>query len=113
MMKKLIALWFISISSMMNAQVTDKVAHFGVGYVAGSISSGVTLINSNGKNEWLKSISVGTASGIILGTTKEVYDYKNNGPFDWKDLGVTVLGSTLGSITIKISINRYERKHLI
>ena len=95
------------------AQVTDKVAHFGVGYIAGSISSGITLINSNGKNEWLKAISVGTASGIILGTAKEVYDYKNNGPFDWKDLGATVLGSTLGSITVKISINRYERKHLI
>ena len=51
MMKKLIALWFISISFMMNAQVTDKVAHFGVGYVAGSISSGITLINSNGNNK--------------------------------------------------------------
>ncbi len=92
---------------------TDKVAHFGIGYVTGALTTSATLIYSNGKHEWLKSLSVGIASGVIVGTAKELYDFKDYGRFDWQDLGATVIGAALGSVTIKISINRYEKKHLL
>lgn len=99
-------------ASTCNSQIqTDKVAHFGVGYVAGSLTSSITLINSNGKNEWWKSIGVGIGSGLILGVGKEMYDQHKYGGFDWKDLGCTVLGSALGSVTVKLTINRYDFKH--
>jgi len=109
-MKTLIALL---LCGQMYSQQVDKFAHLGVGYIAGATTSATTLIFSNGKNETLKSLSVGIGSGVILGTAKEIYDFKSYGVFNWKDLGATVLGSALGSITIKISINLYERKHLI
>lgn len=112
-MKTLVTIILISIGLNASSQVTDKVAHFGVGYVSGSLTSSIVLTHSNGKNEWLKSIAFGTLSGAILGTAKEVYDFKDYGRFDWNDLGATVLGSTLGSVTIKISINQYEKKHLL
>lgn len=112
-MKHLFTIIILTISTCSLTQVTDKVAHFGVGYISGAITSSITLIHSNGKNEWFKSLSIGTASGVLLGTAKELYDYRSYGKFDWYDLGFTVLGSALGSVTIKISINRYERKHLI
>ena len=102
------------LASSTHAQIqTDKVAHFGVGYVTGAVSSSIVLINSNGKNEWFKSLAVGFGSGLIIGTGKELYDQWKYGGFNWVDLGATVLGSTLGSVTIKISINRYEKKHLL
>jgi len=109
-MKTLLALL---LCGQMYAQQVDKVAHLGLGYIAGATISATTLILSNGKNETLKSLSVGIGSGVILGTAKEFYDFKSYGVFNWQDLGVTVLGSALGSVTIKISINFYERKHLI
>lgn len=108
-MKKLLIALLLAQSA--NAQVqTDKVAHFGTGYVAGSVSNSIVLINSNGKHEWWKSVGVGIGSGLIIGTGKELYDQWKYGGFDWVDLGSTVLGSTLGSVTIKISINSYLRK---
>lgn len=107
----IIALLF---SSSSFAQIkTDKVAHFGVGYVVGATTGVITLINSNGKNEWWKSVAVGFGSSLIIGTGKELYDQYKYGGFNWQDLGWTVLGSTLGSVTIKFSINRYEKKHLL
>lgn len=112
-MKNRLLILILGLSLNSSAQVVDKVAHFGVGYVTGAVSSGITLTNSNGKNEWLKSLSVGIGSSLALGIGKEVYDYYDYGKFDFKDLGATVLGGALGSVTIKISINRYERKHLI
>lgn len=33
-----------------------------------------------------------TLAGVIVGLLKEWYDYKNDGRFDWRDLGCTVLG---------------------
>lgn len=104
----IIALLFASSSY---AQIkTDKVAHFGVGYVVGATTGAITLINSNGKNEWWKSLAVGFGSGLVIGTGKELYDQHKYGGFDWQDLGATVLGSTLGSVTIKISIDQYKKK---
>lgn len=33
-----------------------------------------------------------TLAGVIVGLLKEWYDYSNDGRFDWRDLGCTVLG---------------------
>ena len=110
-MKKItfIALLF---ASTCNAQIpTDKVAHFGVGYVVGATTSSITLINSKGKHEWWKSIGVGLGSGLAVGLGKELYDQHKYGGFDWKDLGCTILGSALGSVTVKLTINRYNEKN--
>lgn len=92
---------------------TDKVSHFGVGYATGALSSAIVLNNSNGKNEWFKSLAVGFGSSALIGCGKEVYDYLDYGVFDFKDLGATVLGGVLGSVTIKITIKTYEKKHLL
>ena len=89
-MKKLtfIALLFAS-SSYAQIQ-TDKVAHFGIGYVVGTTTSSISLINSKCKHEWLKSIGVVVGSGLTIGIGKELYDQHKYGGFDWKDLGCTV-----------------------
>ncbi len=109
-MKKLIII--LSFANIAHSQV-DKVAHFGVGYISGALTSGVTLVNSNGKNEWIKSISFGAAVGTAIGLGKEIYDYKDYGLFDWGDLGATVLGAVAGSVHVTFTINRYEKKHLL
>jgi Co/Zn/Cd efflux system component len=95
------------------AAQTDKVAHFGVGFIAGSASSSLALTNSNGRHEWAKSVSVGFGVSALIGTGKELYDWADYGVFNWADLGATVLGGALGGVSVKIAINRYEKKHLL
>lgn len=115
-MLKALLIGFISlilISATCSAQKTDKVAHFGVGYATGALSSSLVLSHSNGKNEWFKTLAVGFGSSALIGCGKEVYDYMDYGVFDFKDLGATVLGGVLGSVTIKITIKGYEKKHLL
>lgn len=107
----LISTLFFSITSFTQIQ-TDKVAHFGVGYITGVASSSIILTHTKGKNEWFKSVGIGIGTGIVIGTGKELYDeWKYNG-FDFKDLGVTVLGSALGSVSIKITITQYKKRYL-
>ena len=107
----LIALLFASSSF---AQIkTDKVAHFGVGYVAGSLTTGTALSLGNGKGEWWKSLAVGFGSGLIIGTGKELYDQHKYSGFNWQDLGATVLGSTLGSVTIRVTLKLYGKRQLL
>ena len=113
-MKKLFTIIALTVLTYGNAQIkTDKVAHFGIGYVAGSLTTATTLALGNGKGEWWKSVSVGIGTGVIIGTAKELYDFKDYGRFDWKDLGWTVLGSALGSVTIKVSLKWYGKRQLL
>lgn len=110
-MKKITFIALLFASSSFAQIPTDKVAHFGIGYATGSLTSSIALINSNRKNEWWKAIGVGVGSGLAVGLGKELYDQHKYSGFDWKDLGCTVLGSALGSVTIKLTINRYNEKH--
>lgn len=96
-----ILILFLLISFNANSQQVDKVAHFGVGYVLGATSSAVT-----NKQKPIVNISIGIGTGIIIGTAKELYDYRVKGAFNYKDLGATVLGSTLGTITIRYTIRK-------
>jgi uncharacterized protein YfiM (DUF2279 family) len=98
-MKTLIVFLFLSLSC--KGQQVDKVAHFGVGYVLGATSSALTS-----KQKPIVNISIGVGTGIIIGTAKELYDYRVKGQFNYKDLGATVLGSALGTITIRYTIRK-------
>jgi hypothetical protein len=83
------------------AQQVDKVAHFGVGYVLGATSSALT-----NKQKPIVNISIGVGTGLVVGTCKELYDKSKGGQFNYKDLGATVLGSVLGTITIRYTIRK-------
>jgi len=98
-MKTLIIFLFLSL--ICKGQQVDKVAHFGVGYVLGATSSAVT-----NKQKPIINISIGVGTGLIIGTAKELYDYRVKGQFNYKDLGATVLGSALGTITIRYTIRK-------
>jgi hypothetical protein len=98
-MKTLILFLLISFNS--NSQQVDKVAHFGVGYVLGATSSALT-----NKQKPIVNISIGIGTGLIIGTAKELYDKSKGGQFNYKDLGATVLGSALGTITIRYTIRK-------
>jgi uncharacterized protein YfiM (DUF2279 family) len=113
-MKRLILILFLAFSLNANSQIkTDKVAHFGVGFISGAAATSITLNNSNGRHEWIKSISVGLLTGFVLGVGKEFYDLKDYGVFNWGDAMYTTVGGGVGGVSLKFSINRYERKHLL
>ena len=97
-MKKLIIL-LISFNGY--SQQVDKVAHFGVGYVASATTSALMSKQTPWKN-----IAIGIGSSVVLGTAKELYDYNKKGVFNYKDLGATVLGGVLGSVTIRWTIRK-------
>ena len=69
----------------------DKKAHF----VAGAWTSTLTYaVVYNETKDKLKSSIYSLASGVLIGTAKEVYDSQQpNNKFDAKDLMATVLGS--------------------
>ena len=98
-MKTLIIFLFFSLSC--KGQQVDKVAHFGVGYVIGATSSALTS-----KQKPVVNISIGFGTGLVVGTAKELYDKSKGGQFNYKDLGATVLGSALGTITISYTIRK-------
>lgn len=98
-MKKILLILLLLIAFNSYSQKVDKVAHFGVGYVIGATTSALTS-----KQTPLVCISIGVCSGFVVGTAKEIYDYLDYGKFNFKDLGATVLGSGLGSVTIRIAI---------
>ena len=83
------------------SQQVDKVAHFGVGYVASATTSALMSKQTPWKN-----IAIGIGSSVVLGTAKELYDYNKKGVFNYKDLGATVLGGVLGSVTIRWTIRK-------
>lgn len=107
----LVVLLFTS-NSFAQVVQTDKVAHFGAGYVAGAITAGVALPIGNGKNEILKMFPVSIGVGLALGTGKELYDKSRGGKFDYKDIGATALGAVIGSMSVTIPIKWYKKRHL-
>lgn len=100
-MKKLIIILLLIVSFNCKAQQVDKVAHFGVGYIASATTS--ALISK--QTPW-KNLAIGIGSSVVIGTAKEIYDYRVKGVFNYKDLGATVFGGVLGSVTIRYTINK-------
>jgi uncharacterized protein YfiM (DUF2279 family) len=99
-MKTLIIFLFLSLSC--NGQQVDKVAHFGVGYVATATTSALLSKKSPFVNI---TVSLGTA--IVIGTAKELYDLKvKKTVFNGKDLFWTVMGGASGIVTIRYTIRK-------
>ncbi len=101
-MKKIIIILLLIVSFNCKAQQVDKVAHFGVGYIASATTSALISKQTPWKNF---TFSVGTA--IVLGGAKELYDMKvKNTAFNGKDFFWTVIGGGSGAITIRYTINK-------
>lgn len=106
---KALVLIALLITSTSQAQIqTDKVAHFGVGYVSGAIAAGITKPT---KLTWFKSIALGFGTSAVLGVGKEFYDQSKGKEFSYKDIGATVMGGVLGSVSIKIVIFKTNKYH--
>ena len=102
-MKPLITLTLLALnlSQGNSQQITDKLLHFGAGYVI-STSSAALCYNFNLN----KSVSVGIGLGTAAGLGKEVRDYVvYRGP-DAFDFGFTVAGSFWGGFCIHTVIEK-------
>lgn len=84
---------------------TDKALHFSAGYIIGTTTTALTS-----KQNPIVSISAGFLAGTLVGVGKELYDKQGNGTPSFKDALWTSIGSGLGSVTVRIGINQYERK---
>lgn len=93
----------------LNGKLTDKDVHY---------LSGVNISNSVGMTYYLtkpykpfKACLVGFTAGSLVGLGKEIYDSRKGGSgFDSEDLKVTMWGSLLGSITLRVGIHEFYGK---
>ncbi len=108
-MKKLCVIFLTVLSvSVANAQIEqDKQLHFLAGGLAGSY--GYTYIYDKTKNK-TKATFAGIGLAILAGTIKETIDSRQpRNKFDPKDLAAT----TLGGITVSVTINLFNRKRYV
>lgn len=91
-MKILIIILLCMITTNSNAQKSwfqknqDKIAHFGVGYIAGSIS--YKILSNSTENKWKARVGSVLITGMIAG----IKEYTDRSPSN-KDILYTVLGS--------------------
>ena len=93
----------------LNGQLTDKDVHY---------LSGVNISNSVGMSYYLAkpykpfiSCLVGFTAGSLAGLGKELYDSRKGGSgFDAEDLKVTVWGSLVGSVYLRVGIHEFYGK---
>ena len=100
-MKKLLIIFFM-ITNIVSCQVVqqDKTLHASGSYFISSTVSSLVYSKTKNKN---KSLAIGFAVSMLVGTGKELYDIKHGNP-DIRDLLANTVGSTLGIITIRIAI---------
>lgn len=97
------------LSTTVSAQIqTDKVAHFGAGYVSGVIATGLTKPS---KLTWFKSVGISLGVSTAIGVGKECYDLSKGKEFSFKDAGVTIIGGILGGVSVKIVIFKTNKHH--
>ena len=103
-MKEIIIALLICISSAGQTIPRDKIMHFSSCYII-SATSTTFLSYKYTKNEaaW-----IGFGIGATVGISKEIYDMKW-GHSDENDLYADILGAALGSITIRISLNKRKK----
>ena len=103
-MKEIIVALLICVSSMGQTIPHDKVMHFSSCYVI-SATSTEFLSYKYTKNEaaW-----IGFGIGATVGISKEIYDMRY-GHSDENDLYADLLGAALGSIVIRISLNKRKK----
>ena len=103
-MKEIIIALLICVSSMGQTVPNDKIMHFSSCFV---ISATSTTILSY-KYEKKKAAWIGFGIGATVGISKEIYDMKY-GHSDENDLYADILGAALGSIVIRISLNKRKK----
>ena len=101
-MKKLIIILFF-ITLFCDAQLAqDKQAHLAFSYVFGVAGNGIVWELTGNKN-------LAFGSGILfssgVGFAKEMYDRNRTG-FSTSDLKYDIIGAVLGSLTVRIAINK-------
>lgn len=106
-MKLWIAILIVLFVQGVNAQINiehDKKLHFAAGVVAGGFGYDLVMKKTNNRKfALLGSI----ASAFAAGTMKELYDAKVlKGKIDEKDL----LATTLGGLTVGVTINLFNKK---
>tara|TARA_Y100000361_G_C11112582_1_gene318474 strand:+ start:83 stop:424 length:342 start_codon:yes stop_codon:yes gene_type:complete len=85
-------------------QEQDKQLHFG----AGMITSGLGYTWSFNKHQdKKKALITGIATSIVAGIAKETFDSIRGGDFDERD----ILATTLGGITVSVTIPLFKKKH--
>lgn len=77
---------------------TDKVAHFGVGYITGATATVVLHKVIEDKNT---ATALGAFAAFVLGAGKELYDAKKGGDADELDAWATFYGGVAGAITVR------------
>lgn len=77
---------------------TDKVAHFGVGYITGASATALLHRVVEDKN---KAAALGAFAAFLLGAGKELYDAKKGGDADELDAWATFYGGVAGSLTVR------------
>ena len=106
-MKEIIIALLICVSSVGQTVPHDKFMHFSSCYII-SATSTTFLSYKYTKNEaaW-----IGFGIGATVGISKEIYDMRY-GHSDEKDLFADILGAALGSITIRISLNKRKKNQI-
>ena len=94
----------ICVSTMGQTVPRDKVMHFSSCYVI-SATSTIFLSHKYTKNEaaW-----IGFGIGATVAVSKEIYDMRY-GHSDENDLYADLLGAALGSIVIRIELNKRKK----
>ena len=77
----------------------DKQKHFVFGGLIGGIANEQTFLFTGNKK---KSFWIGLGVSLLSGVLKETYDKSKGGKFDFADIGYTVAGGLVGSLTINI-----------
>jgi len=93
---------FFMITNIVSAQVLrqDKQMHIGTTY---ALSATVTSLVYKKTGDKKKAMVYGFILPMVAGVAKEVYDI-NHGDPDVKDILANTVGSTLGIITIRITL---------
>jgi len=103
-MKEIIVALLICVSTMGQTIPHDKVMHFSSCYII-SATSTEFLSYKYTKNEaaW-----IGFGIGATVGISKEIYDMRY-GHSDENDLYADLLGAAIGSIVIRIRLNKRKK----
>ena len=100
-MKRVLIIFFL-ITNIVSAQVLpqDKQLHIGATYM---LSASTTAIVYNRTGDKKKAMVYGFILPMIAGVAKEVYDINHGNP-DVNDILANTIGSSLGVVTIRITL---------
>ena len=110
-MKTRITIIALLLTASLAAQIPyDKKLHVGAGVVIGTW--GTFAGNSmNWKPE--KSALLGITSATVAGVGKELWDEIEYGGWDWRDLGATMIGGTIGTGLSYAALKVFKKKPYI